>query len=471
MTPSPQVASDGRRRAFPAGFTWGVATSAYQIEGAAREGGRGESIWDRFAAKAGAVADGSDGRVACDHYHRWREDVALLGALGIRAYRFSVAWPRVLPRGRGRANERGLDFYDALVDALLEAGVEPFALLHHWDLPQAMQDVGGWAARDTARAFAAYADAVARRLGDRVRRWATHNEPWCLAVLGHETGEHAPGHRDPAEALAVAHHLLLSHGWGAAALRAEARRPEVGIVLNLMPVHPASASEPDLEAARRLDGTANRWYLDALLRGAYPADVLSDHVREGHLRGPELPGCRDGDLAAIAAPLDFLGVNYYTRAVARGSPEAAPGAGEPAPGPPRTEMGWEVYPAGLEETLVRVHREYAPARLYVTENGAAYADAADASGRVADVRRREFLRAHVAAAHRALERGVPLAGYYVWSLLDNFEWAHGYTKRFGIVRVDFATQRRIPKESALWYRGVIRANAGADEGGAAATPG
>jgi beta-glucosidase len=451
---------------FPAGFLWGAATSAFQIEGAPGADGRGESIWDRFCATPGKIEDGSDARVACDHFRRWREDLVLLRQLGVNAYRFSIAWPRVLPHGRGAVNARGLDFYDALVDALLDAGIQPLATLYHWDLPQRLQDEGGWGTRATARAFADYAGAVGMRLGDRVRRFATHNEPWCVAHLGHETGVHAPGLRDPALGLRAAHHVLLSHGWAWRALRGTAPASEVGIVLNLVPAYPASESAADRDAARAFDGFFNRWYLDPLLRGAYPEDAVRDRVEQGHLpagtTAATLPFLEPGDLAAIHAPLDFLGVNYYSRAVIRSDrvPEAEnlPRA-IPAPAEGLTEMGWEVFPDGLEALLVRVQQDYEPAKLYVAENGCAWPDAPDADGAIRDRRRVTYLDGHLRAAHRAIARGVPLAGYFHWSLLDNFEWSHGYTKRFGLCFVDYATQRRTPKESARFYRDVARANA------------
>lgn len=438
---------------FPRDFVWGVATSAHQIEGAFHEGGRGESIWDRFSSIPGRIEDGTDASRACDHYHRWREDVQLLQNLGVGAYRFSIAWPRVLPTGRGIVNEVGLDFYDGLVDALLSAGILPFATLYHWDLPQALQDHGGWAERSTVDAFEEYATTVIRRLGDRVRHWVTHNEPWCIATLGHEQGSHAPGHRDAREALSVAHHLLLSHGRVARAIRECAPGGEVGIVLNLTPATPAMPGRDD-DAVRQFDGFFNRWYLDPVLRGCYPEDAIADRVHLGDLERAELPFVRTGDLATIAAPIDFLGVNYYSRAVVRsganGRPETVPGA----PAEELTDMGWEVYPQGLEALLVRLMENYSPSAIYITENGAAYADAPGADGRILDERRMAYHRDHLLAAHRALARGVPLRGYFAWSLLDNFEWAHGYTKRFGLHWVDYATQRRLPKESAHWFRDV-----------------
>jgi len=444
-------------RTFPDGFLWGAATSAPQIEGGHREGGRGESIWDRFCEDPVRIADGSDARVACDHFHRWREDLDLLRWLGVGAYRFSIAWPRIMPGGRGAINPAGLDYYDALVDALLEAGIRPFVTLYHWDLPQALEDEGGWAARATAEAFVEYADAVSARLGDRVAHWTTHNEPWCIAILGHEQGEQAPGRRDPAEALRVGHHVLLSHGWATGVLRRNSPGAEVGIVTIVAPVWPATENGADRDAARRLDGSLNRWYLDPVFHGRYPEDAIEDRVRRGHLQGRDLPFVRPGDLEAIAAPIDFLGVNYYSRAVVR-----ADAAGEPVAVPPqgdRTDMGWEVFPQGLHSMLLRVAREYRPAKIYVTENGAAYSDTADAEGRIADGRRIEYLRGHLAASLDAIAADVPLAGYFVWSLLDNFEWAHGYSKRFGLFEVDFATQRRRPRDSAHWYRQVVAAGA------------
>lgn len=448
---------------FPDGFVWGVATSAFQIEGAADEDGRGESIWDRMAATPGRIEDGSDARRACDHYHRWPEDLALMVALGVKAYRFSIAWPRVLPRGTGAINERGLDFYDRLVDALLEKGIRPYATLYHWDLPQRLQEGGGWGARETASAFVEYAEAVSMRLGDRVRDWVTHNEPWCIATLGHEEGEHAPGHRDPAEALRAAHHVLLSHGWAVPVLRRHSPGAEVGIVLNLVPGEPASPSAADAEATRRFDGSFNRWYLDPIFRGRYPEDAVADRRRQGHLPDGPLPFVAPGDLEAIATHIDFLGVNYYTRAVLR-SDELPEERNEPravprVPRADRTDMGWEVFPQGLHALLLRLQREYAPARLYVTENGAAYADGPGADGRIDDARRVAYLRGHLAACARAVADGVPLAGYFHWSLLDNFEWAFGYTKRFGLVWVDYATLARTPKASFHAYREAIARNA------------
>lgn len=444
---------------FPEDFLWGVATSSHQIEGAFGEGGRGESIWDRFEATPGKIEDGSDASIACDHYHRWREDLEAMKWLGIGAYRFSIAWPRILPEGRGNPGGEGLGFYDALVDGLLEAGIRPLVTLYHWDLPQALQDRGGWSSRDTAHAFVEYVSAVARKLGDRVRLWATHNEPWCIATLGYEEGHHAPGHRNPKEGLRAAHHVLLSHGLATEVLRRETSQAEVGIVLNLSPAVPATDSSGDREAARWFDGFFNRWYLDPLFRGRYPEDAVSDRVRRGHLDGVDPPFVRPGDLETISAPLDFLGVNYYSRTVLKQGESGEPAAVRVVPEEELTDMGWEVYPEGLYDLLLRLKREYGPARIYITENGAAYGDGPDAAGRIEDRRRVDYLRGHLLEARRALTGGVPLAGYFVWSLLDNFEWAHGYTKRFGLYWVDFATQQRMAKKSAFWYKDVVGHNA------------
>lgn len=454
---------------FPKGFVWGVATSAPQIEGGVHEDGRGESIWDRFAAEPKRIADGSDPSVACDHYHRWRGDIDLMRWLGVGAYRFSVAWPRILPEGRGAANSAGLDFYDGLVDALLENGIRPFVTLYHWDLPQPLQDAGGWGVRTTAEAFVEYTAAVTKRLGDRVHHWITHNEPWCVAHLGHEDGEHAPGHRDPAESLRAAHHVLLSHGWALDAIRENSPGAEAGIVLNLVPVYPASADERDRDAARWFDGFFNRWYLEPLFCARYPEDAIADRIRGERIDPRGLPFVERGDLESISKPLDFLGLNYYSRVVMRSGDSGIPVAAPMVPREALTDMGWEVFPEGLYEMLVRIDREYKPPKIYITENGAAYTDEAGADGRVADSRRIDYLRGHVAAAHRALAAGVPLGGYFVWSLLDNFEWAHGYTKRFGLCAVDYATQARTPRDSAFWYRDVLKKHA-VDNGSGHTTP-
>ena len=430
---------------MPADLLWGAATSAYQIEGATHEDGRGESIWDTFAAIPGKIADGSTGEPADDHYHRAHDDVALMREVGLRAYRFSVAWPRVQPEGRGRPNAAGLDFYDRLVELLLESGIRPFVTLYHWDLPQALQDRGGWANRETIDRFADYADIVSHRLGDRVHDWMTHNEPWVVAWLGHATGVHAPGLAAPALYPRVAHNLLLSHGMAAPVVRGNVRggTAGVGIVLNLSPVEPASARDEDERAALIHDGVLNRWYLDALFKGVYPADILERH-----------PIAVEADeLETIATPIDFLGVNYYSRAVVRMGPAGRPAQTRPAG--EYTEMGWEVYPQGLYDLLTRLTRDYHPPALYVTENGAAFADVPGPDGAVHDPRRVAYLEAHVEQAAHAVAAGVPLRGYFVWSLLDNWEWAEGYTKRFGLVYVDYTTQARTIKDSGRWYSRFI----------------
>lgn len=448
---------------FPPGFVWGAATSSYQIEGAAREDGRGESIWDRYAKTASNIKDGSNGDVACDHYHRWREDIALMRTLNLAAYRFSIAWPRVLPAGRGKLNERGLDFYSRLVDGLLAAGVVPYATLYHWDLPQRLQDDGGWVNRTTAEAFVEYVDAVSRRLGDRVKRWITHNEPWCASFVAHQKGAHAPGLRDWSAAVISSHHLLLSHGWAVGVLRRNSPGAEVGITLNLSPGIPASPSPEDGDAARRFDGYMNRWFLDPLYRAQYPADVVAEYQEAGRLPHGGMAFVRSDDLRQIAAPTDFVGVNYYNRVVVRSDriPEVEnrPRTVAVAPKSEWTDIGWEVYPHGMFEVLMRVHLDYRPAKIYVTENGVSYSDGPDAAKRVADDRRIKFFRDHLLAARRAMAEGVPVDGFFVWSLMDNYEWDHGYTQRFGLAWVDYATQERIPKESAFWYRRVIEQNA------------
>ena len=449
--------------AFPKDFIWGAATSSYQIEGAWDEDGKGESIWDRYTHTPGKVVDGTNGDVACDHYHLWPQDVALMKSLGLKAYRFSMSWPRILPTGRGRVNEAGLDFYSRLVDGLLDAGIAPVVTLYHWDLPQALQDEGGWPVRSTAEAFVEYADVVSRRLGDRVKTWITHNEPWCASILSHQYGEHAPGWRDPAAALRAAHHLPLSHGWAVPILRANSPGSEVGITLNFEAKEPASNSPADVAMTRLADGGYNRWFMDAVFGRHYPADVIAHYA-------PHFPQGMDfiqpGDYEAIAAPIDFVGVNYYTRSIIRDND--APDNTPPTRLADRPKMDmfnnlenpvpWEVYPEGLYNFLNRLHFEYRPAKLYITENGASYGDGPGADGHVADTRRREYLQLHLAAAHRAIQNGVPLAGYFVWSLLDNFEWAKGYLQRFGVIHVDYASQQRTPKDSALWYRQAIAAH-------------
>ncbi|MBX0329485.1 beta-glucosidase [Oscillochloris sp. ZM17-4] len=441
---------------FPAGFVWGAATAAYQIEGAIHEGGRGESIWDRFSHTPGKTRDGATGDVACDHYHRWEEDFGLLTAMGVDAYRFSIAWPRVLPDGRGQVNQAGLDFYSRQVDALLERGITPFATLYHWDLPVALEDAGGWPARATAEAFAEYAGVVAQALGDRVKHWITINEPWCVSMLSYEGGEHAPGRRSWPDALAASHHALLAHGLAEPEIRRYSPGAQVGITLNFTASVPASDSPADRDAARAFDGYFNRWFLDPVYGRGYPSDMVAAYLGAGYL--PEgLSFVQPGDMDIIAAPTDFLGVNYYTREVMAAG--AGPGEWQPVRlDVPRTEMGWEIYPEGLYTLLLRLYSAYDVPRLYITENGVSYLDGPGADGRIHDVRRIDYLRQHLAACQRAIAAGVPLAGYFQWSLMDNFEWGHGYAQRFGAVYVDYETQRRTPKDSFFWYRDVIARN-------------
>ena len=439
-------------------FLWGAATSAYQIEGAVAADGRGPSIWDTFVHTPGTIRGGDTGDVAVDSYHRWREDLDLAAALGLGAYRFSIAWPRIQPEGRGPANGRGLDHYDRVVDGLLERGIVPFPTLYHWDLPQALEDAGGWPARDTAGRFADYAELVHRRLGDRVRFWTTLNEPQVASMAGYAAGTHAPGRRDPAAALAAAHHLLLAHGLATQAIRAGTGQPDVGIVLNLVPARvadPNTDDDADHDAVRRVDLVTNRLFLDPVLLGRHDEELagLFDEYGVGEV-------VREGDLAAIAQPLDFLGVNYYcphlVSAGGDGSHADLIGATDVrlhAP-EPTTDMGWPIDADALTALLVRLDRSYPAVPLYITENGAAYDDPVQADG-IHDRRRVDYLEAHIAAVERAVAAGADVRGYFVWSLLDNFEWQHGYAMRFGIVHVDLDTLDRTPKDSYAWYRAVI----------------
>ena len=432
---------------FPRDFVWGAATAAYQIEGAADADGRGESIWDRFCRTPGNVANGDNGDRACDHYHRWPEDFDLMTSLGVRGYRFSVAWPRIQPDGRGAVNRKGIDFYRRLVEGMLERGISPLATLYHWDLPQRLQDDGGWASREVVDRFVDYAGLVFDGLDDLVDRWITHNEPWVTSFLGYGYGVKAPGVADWPQALAAAHHVLLSHGRAVNAFRADGRRGEIGITLDLTHV----TGEP--EAARRLDGHRNRWFLDPVLRGGYPADLVELYEERV---GP-LEFVLPGDLEEIAAPIDFLGVNFYQPAVVRPSSADGPLAVEQVPWDgPRTAMGWTVEPSSLTALLLRLKRDYGDMPLMITENGASYDDPElDGQAVIEDPQRVAFLRGHVEAVERAVEAGVDVRGYYVWSLLDNFEWEHGYDRRFGIVAVNFENLKRTPKRSALWYRDLI----------------
>jgi beta-glucosidase len=445
---------------FPPDFLWGAATSAYQVEGATAEDGRAPSVWDHFAATPGMTYQDQTGEIATDHYHRMEEDVALMAQLNLSAYRFSLSWPRILPQGRGQVNSRGLDFYDRLVDALLARGIQPLVTLYHWDLPVALQDQGGWLARQTAEAFADYAEVVARRLGDRVGWWLTHNEPWCSAYLGYALGIHAPGLHDPHLAVTVGHHLLLSHGLAVPRLRAHLpESAQVGIAIDFYPTYLADERPETRLAAQRADAFRNRWFLDPVFRGHYPEGLFEQ-------MGVAPPPMQEGDLATIAAPLDFLGVNYYSRLLVRAPKEsqvAASNGGHPAsyeaiehiPGSAYTAMGWEIFPEGLTTILTRLHREYGPRALVVTESGAAFNDELEGDGQIHDGPRIDYLRQHIHSVAQARAQGAPVQGYCVWSLLDNFEWAEGYRKRFGLIYVDYATQRRIIKDSGRWYASFV----------------
>ncbi len=441
---------------FPPDFVWGAATASYQIEGMAREDGRGECIWTRFSHTAGKVKGGHTGDIACDHYHRYADDVALMAQLGLRAYRFSIAWPRLLPEGTGAPNQAGLDFYSRLIDKLLEAGITPFATLYHWDLPQRLEDQGGWTSAEMPEWFAEYAALCAKHYGDRLKHWITLNEPWCTAFLGYYLGIHAPGLRDERAAFRAAHHTHLAHGRAVQVLRQMLTGAQLGITLNLAPVQPLTDSPSDVQAAQVFDGLQNRWFLDPIFKGCYPADVVAVLAQRHVLDGLDLDAVR-----LAAQPLDFLGVNYYTRQIVRHDSDDPQGfAVVPPENVPVTDMRWEIYPQGLRDLLLRVHQEYAPPAIYITENGAAFPEPEHVEGDLLDDPQRvAYLQSHFRAAAEALAHGVPLKGYFVWSLLDNFEWAEGYTKRFGIVHVDFNTQRRTLKRSALYFKQVIQAGA------------
>ena len=439
------------RSDFAADFLWGCATSSYQIEGAGTEDGRVESIWDRFAATPGKVRDGSNGSVACDHYHRWPEDFDIGRDMGLDAYRFSIAWPRIFSGVGARPNPKGLDFYARLVDGMLERGLQPWATLYHWDLPQYLQDRGGWNARATVDAYLEFADAMTRRLGDRVQHWITHNEPWCTAMIGNFEGLHAPGLTDFKTALQVCHHVLLSHGKAVPLIRANVPDARVGISLSLHPVRAASDNAADQAAAERHDGLRYRWFLDPLYGRGYPAATLA-------AVGAAAPLVLAGDMAAIAVPTDFLGVNYYFPETV----EHAPGNGpldahvRPPSGVETTDLGWEVAPQGMSELLERIERDYHPGDMYITENGSCYDDEISADGEIDDVKRRHYLMRHLDALRQAIAHGVPVKGYFAWSLIDNFEWAEGYLRRFGLIHVDYTTQQRRLKGSGKWYRAFLR---------------
>jgi beta-glucosidase len=440
---------------FPKDFIWGAATAAYQIEGAVKEDDRGESIWDRFSHTPGKIKNGETGDIACDHYHRFKADVALMKKMGLKGYRFSIAWPRIFPTGKGQPNQKGIDFYKALLDELLSQEIDPLVTLYHWDLPQALQDQGGWDNRQTADYFSDYAAYVFDALGDRVKKWLTLNEPSIVSLNGNAIGEHAPGFTDYALAIRVSHHLNLAHAKAIKIYRQSGQKGEIGATLNLTTVYPASDTPEDKAAAWRVDGHNNRWYLDPVLKGAYPQDMLKLYSEK--LNAPII---RSGDLELLAsAKIDYLGVNYYSRKLVKNSLdnsflnhlELRPD------GSSYTSMDWEIYPQGLYDLLIQLDRDYHHPRIFITENGAAFNDQLQ-NNRVDDIDRINYTKAHFTAAYQAIQSGVALEGYYVWSLLDNFEWAHGFSKRFGLIFIDYLTQERIWKESAYWYKDVIKNN-------------
>ena len=445
------------RQEFPNNFIWGTATASYQIEGAAALDGRTPSIWDTFSKTPGKVKNGDTGDVACDHYHLYPSDFDLMQQLGFNAYRFSISWSRVMPNGRGAVNPTGMAFYDRIVDALLDRGIEPYATLYHWDLPQILEDMGGWLNRDTADAFAEYTDAFTQTLGDRLKNWTTLNEPWCSAYLGYGIGIHAPGKTDFAASLQATHHLLLAHGQAMPIIRQNVPDAKAGIVLNPAPVYPASDSSEDQRAAHLADGFQNRWYFDPVFGQGYPKDVLE-------LYGAYAPKIAEGDLEIMAAPLDFIGVNYYSRTVVKAakiqnqaSPDALLGYQHVfLQDVERTFFNWEVYPQGLTDFLVRLQKEYNPKSILITENGASYLDTLEADGTVADKERTLYFQQHLHASLEAIQQGAKLGGYFAWSFLDNFEWAEGYEKRFGMTYVDFVTQKRTVKESGMWFSDFLK---------------
>ncbi len=439
-------------QSFPPGFAWGAATASFQIEGATREDGRGESIWDRFAATPGKIRTGETGDPACDSYHRYMDDIAVMRALSANAYRLSIAWPRVIPDGDGAVNPAGLDYYDRVVDALLANGITPYVTLYHWDLPQALQDKGGWANRATIDAFTRYTDVTVSRLGDRVKQWATFNEPWCVSILSNYLGEHAPGLHDLKTALLVAHHVLVAHGKAVPIVRTRSQDASVGIVLNFEPAYPATDSEADAKATRVHHDHYNRWFLDPIMGRGYPQEGWEAY-------GADVPAIASDDMDTISAPIDFLGVNYYTRHIGHD-----PSVNEGRILHQRDEnavsaRGWEIFPQGLYDLLTWIHRDYRIPRIVVTENGMALDDTLTADGQVHDPERIAYIKAHLEIALKAIEAGVNLRGYFCWTLTDNFEWAWGTSSRFGLAYTNFETQERILKDSGRWYARVAQANA------------
>ncbi len=431
---------------FPHNFLWGAASASYQVEGAWNEDGKGESIWDCFSHTPGKIEDHLTGDVACDHYHRFEEDIALMRQLGLKAYRFSIGWARVLPKGRGLINPKGLDFYDRLVDTLCAANIEPFLTLYHWDLPQALQEEGGWENRNTAYAFSDYSALMVKRLGDRVKYWTTFNEPSVVAFNGNMTGDHAPGNQDPRIAYQVAHHLMIAHGLGMKAIRSVNSKVEAGIVLNLWMADPATDSPEDIAAAETAWDRSETLFLDPIFKGHYPLAVYD-------LVGKNMPKIQDGDMALISQELDYVGINYYSRNVISAAEKI-----DRVQGAEYTEMGWEVCAPAFRRMLVKINNSYKLPPIYITENGSAFNDEVSADGKIHDPRRLDYLKQHFIQTRLAMQDGVDVRGYMVWSLMDNFEWGHGFTKRFGLIRVDYETQKRTIKDSGEWYGKVIASN-------------
>ena len=439
---------------FPENFIWGYATAAFQIEGAVAEDGKGESIWDRFSHTPGKIRNGANADIACDHYHRYREDVKIMKEIGTQSYRLSLSWPRIIPEGKGKINPKGLDFYKRLLGELHENGIVPAVTLYHWDLPQKLQDIGGWVNRDVASYYEEYCALMYREIGDLIPIWITHNEPWCVSFLSNWYGVHAPGNRDFKTAAQVAYNILYSHGLALRAFRESGRKGEIGITLNFTPVYPASDREEDVKAAAVYDGFYNRWFSDPILKGSFPQDMVDLYRSKGFL-----PEIRENDLALMSKPVDFLGVNYYTTNLIRHDSSQQPLETDiVSRGFPVTACGWEVHPEGLYDHLTRLRRDYGNIKIMVTENGAAYDDSVSEDGEVCDQARIDYLRDHFIQTHRAISDGVNVTGYYLWTYCDNFEWAEGITKRFGLVYVDYPTQKRIVKQSGKWFREIMKSN-------------
>jgi len=439
---------------FPKNFEWGVATASYQIEGAWNEDGKGESIWDRFSHQPNNIQNGDTGDISCDHYHCFKKDVQIMKEMGVKAYRFSISWSRVFPKGNGKPNPKGLNFYKNLVETLLDANIKPIATLYHWDLPQALQNKGGWANRDLTKHFEEYAKCMFHKLGDIVPMWITHNEPWVVAYVGHAFGEHAPGIKDTKKAIQVAHNLLLSHGMAVKTYREMGLEGQIGIALNLSPVYPATSSENDKIAARKQDQFMNKWFLDPILKSTYPKMLLRFYQRKYGV-----PDIKKEDMKIISAPIDFLGINYYSRNVVKADESSELGIGHvKIENAKYTEMGWEIYPKGLYDLLLGIRKDYRTIPLYITENGVALNDKLTKDHKVNDRKRIDYLRVHFKEAWKTIKNGVPLKGYYVWSLMDNFEWAFGYSKKFGLIYVDFQTLNHIWKNSAYFYKDTIKSN-------------